>query len=171
MTVRCCWQKYEQERDLGSHRLKYCQRFIIGRINGPGIPCISFVSVPRSTRHPFLSAVTGQGFCNLAPKETPTSSITAQARGKRRKEERSTRATPRGVVINSRGRAMSSLAFSLIPRRTSSASKFDLYSLLRSRRRIARRRESRRYVDSLFNIESHSVFERTGKLMVLNHEF
>ena len=55
LTARCCWQKYEQERGLGSHRLKYCQRFIIGRINGPGIPCIPFVSVPLPTVfRPFL---------------------------------------------------------------------------------------------------------------------
>lgn len=67
--VRCCWQKYEQERDLGSHRLKYCQRFIIGRINGPGIPCISFVSVPCSTCHPFLSLLPDKDSATLRPKK------------------------------------------------------------------------------------------------------
>lgn len=45
----------KNERGPGSHRLKYRLRFIIGRINGTGIPCIPFVSVPhRSTPGPEL---------------------------------------------------------------------------------------------------------------------
>lgn len=115
--VRCCWQKYEQERDLGSHRLKYCQRFIIGRINGPGIPCISFVSVPCSTCHPFLSLLRDKDSATLRPKKhrplrSPSESSWRKTKVARpRKKKRDSLGPRRMGWLLIRGSA-----FSLIPR-------------------------------------------------------